>query len=206
MRLLGKGVTIYSVLPTTRGPPSCPCGIPVLIVPTTCRLCDVAGIDFVQRAVTRVAVVAGGHGPLAVGHGRDQMDIRECAGNVGRHPLRLCFELAHSEKQGAEQLRRLVPLSLAGVLIRSIVFLPVRAACRDRPRCRRPDLGEAKIGHRGLWLDCAGMLNPAGQIAGRVRQFASDHGPLAEIKERWTDKAARAVDAGNHVAGAAAVD
>ena len=72
----------------------------MLIMPTTCRFCDIAGIDLVQRTVTGIPVVAGGHGPLAVGHGRDEMDIRECARNLGRHSLRLCFELANSEKQG----------------------------------------------------------------------------------------------------------
>ena len=79
----------------------------MLIIADDMQIGDVAGIDFVQRAVTRVAVVAGGHDPLAVGHGRDQMDIWERARNVGRHPGRLCFELADAEKQdtgGCEDL------------------------------------------------------------------------------------------------------
>jgi hypothetical protein len=68
---------------------------------------DVASIDFVQRTIAGVAIVTGGHDPLTIGYRRDKMDIWERARNVGRHPLRLSFEVADAEKQdtgGCEDL------------------------------------------------------------------------------------------------------
>ncbi len=45
------------------------------------QVLHVLGVDLVQRTEASIAVISRRHGPLAVGHGRNQMDVGQRTGN-----------------------------------------------------------------------------------------------------------------------------
>ena len=73
---------MYIVLLTTRGPPSCPCGMPVVHRGVNVQIFHIARIDLRQRTEAGVGVIAGGHLPVAIGLGADQANPAAMPGTV----------------------------------------------------------------------------------------------------------------------------